>query len=296
VKIVLSGIFYPMAILRYFQQAFERRADVELFTIGIYTGRQIPWNGGMMLPEVYSKSPDYVVQSENTPIQYAENQLPWHPDLWIQIDSTWSLTGKPSCRNIIVGTDPHCIDYSRSRKYADTFYCMQTPYMKEGDKYLAYAYDPIWHTPVPNVEKVYDAGLIGAPYDSRQRLVNYLGEKGWKVLFTGYGPCYEEYRQLMTQCKVGLNVSTQKDLCARVFETMAMGLAPLINKVPDLDTLGFTDGQDYISFVSHEDADEKLKWLINEDNWWKIAHNAWKVVGPHTWDARVEQILDENKA
>lgn len=290
-KVVLSGIFYPMAILRYFQQAFERREDVELFTIGIHTGRQIPWNGGMMLPEQYSRPPDCVVTSENTPIQFAENQLPWHPDLWVQIDSTWSFIGKPSCRNIIVGTDPHCIDYGRSRKYANVFYCMQTPYMKEGDKYLAYAYDPVWHTRVPDVEKVFDAGLIGAPYDGRQRLVTYLRAQGWKVLSPGYGPCYEEYKQLMAQCKVGLNLSTQQDLCARVFEVMAMGLAPLINKVPDLDTLGFEEGHDYISFASPGEADEKLKWLIDEDRWKEIAHNAWMVVAPHTWDARVEQVL-----
>ena len=40
-NVVLTGIYYPLAILRYFEAAL-RRADVNLFTAGPYTATRIP--------------------------------------------------------------------------------------------------------------------------------------------------------------------------------------------------------------------------------------------------------------
>jgi hypothetical protein len=298
-NIVLVGMYFPMAILRYIELALRRRTDINLFTAGPFTGQQIPWNGGMWLkeyPDVITK-PDMELslQSPRAPITYVESRLPWEADLWIQVDAGFSLIGHPvHGKNFIVGTDPHVFSYNDERRYADKFFCMQTPYMKPNDIWLPYAYDPTFHTPLATQHQ-YDAGLIGAigggAYDNRQRLVNALRAAGLSVLAPGFGPVWWEYRELISQCKVGLNWSSQTDLCARVFEIMAMNLCPLINRVPDLAKMGFRDGVDYLGFDTIEEALFLLKDALASDKWETISNSAHEVVKPHTWDARVETLI-----
>lgn len=291
-KVVLSGIFYPMAILRYFEAALKRREDVELFTVGPYTGTWIPWNNGMDLPQKYAKTPDFALQREarSVSIRFIENKLPFVPDVWIQIDAGFHFIDKPvNGKNIIVGTDPHCLDYSYQRRIADDFYCMQTPYMQSGDSYLPYAYDPIWHAP-QNEPKKYDVVLCGLHYDNRNKLVSALRRFGVDVYYD-LGPVFDEARTLYNQAPIGFNWSSLQDLTARVFELTAMRRLAVVNRVPDLEAF-FKDGTDLIVFDSLTDAVDKiLYYLDNETESQKIAAQGYKVVKPHTWDSRIDTIL-----
>jgi hypothetical protein len=290
-KVVLSGVYYPMAIVRYFERALRRRDDIELCTVGRYTGKTIPWNGGMIL-NVSAPPPDLVLTSSRTPISYVEAHLLWKPDVWIQLNSTEGLIGKPSKgKNFVVGVDPHCINYDEARQWADVFFCMQTPYMRPDDIWLPYAYDPSCHTPNTDCtrERPYDGGLIGAPYINRVRLVESLRAQGHKILFPGFGPVFGEYRDLLHTCKIGLNWSTQQDLCARVFEVAAMGLCPVVNRVPDLMKMGFVEGKHYLGFDSLDEALSQFKVALGK--WQEISQQACEFVAPHTWDARVETVL-----
>jgi hypothetical protein len=61
IKVALVGIYYPMAMLRYFERALERRDDIELVTAGPYTGTYIPWSGGMTVLPKYAKPPTHVL-------------------------------------------------------------------------------------------------------------------------------------------------------------------------------------------------------------------------------------------
>jgi hypothetical protein len=276
------------------ERALRRRNDVELFTAGPHTGAQIPWNGGMFLKSEYAfPVPDLVVPSNSrVTAAFVELHLPWQPDVWIQMNSTWGLTGKPKHgKNLIVGVDPHCINYDEARQYADKFFCMQTPYMKDGDIWLPFAYDPLCHAPLKSVEIKYDAGLIGAPYADRVRLQGELTRRGLRVLFTGYGPAYEEAQRLLSSCIVGLNWSTQKDLCARVFEVMAMGLCPVVNRVPDLAKVGFVEDLHYLGFDNVEEACIKVNAALTNRRALFMVEEATRAVAPHTWDARVEELL-----
>ena len=305
-NIVLVGIYYPVAILRYFQAALLRRNDVELFCIGPYTGRQIPWGGGMLvdcpLPVPNHTLPTLLgMRVQATTV---EAELPWEPDLWLQIDAGFHLEGRPRVgKNFIVGTDPHCLDYDYDRKVADKFFCMQTPYMKDEDVWLSYAYDPVWHSPlIPPVTKEYDFGIIGADnrqgplYQPRNDLVNALRGKGYKVL-SAFGKVYEEYQRLLQSCRVGLNWSTRLDTTARVFETMAMGVTLLTNYTPDLSRVGFIAGSDYEGFSSVEQAVARAELLMSNDTrmsgprWENQSYIGRHTVAPHTWDARISQIL-----
>ena len=293
-KIVLSGIFYPMAILRYFEAALGRRDDIELFTVGPFTGTWIPWANGMHLPIKYAKQPDLVLpkMQNYVPIGFVESKLPWQPDLWLQIDAGFHFHGKPAKgKNVIVGTDPHVLNYDQQRTFADTFYCMQTPYQKDGDSYLPYAYDPIWHAPEEQPQKN-DVCLIGLHYDQRNKLVDRLRANGLSVYYD-LGPCFDEARALYNQAPIGLNWSSLEDLTARVFELLGMKRLAVVNRVPDLD-LFFDDENDLLIFDTLDDAVDIVVWH-NENRLRaeQIAEQGHEAVKPHTWDARIETILNE---
>jgi len=293
-KVVLSGIFYPVAILRYFEAALRRRNDVELFTVGPYTGRWIPW--GMVLPEKYVPSvPDFampeVPSGRLAPIALAEARLPWQPDIWIHVDSTWSFSGKPKHGvNVIIATDPHCINYDRCRPYADYFFNMQKVYSKPGDIWLPYAYDPIWHKWM-DLPKTIDVALLGMPYVQRAKLVDALRAKGISVRYE-LGVCYDDARDVYNSARIGLNWSSLLDLNARVFEVSAMSCVPVLNHVPDLDSF-LTEGSEYIGFDTVDEAVERISLVLQSYGLWEaIAYSSAIRIAGNTYDARIQQIFD----
>jgi len=301
-KVVLSGLFYPMAIVRYFQNALihlQNEGLIELFVVGPYTGRQIPWAGGMLI-DCPLPAPDLTLpMTSQVSAQVVQQRIPFKPDLWIHVDAAYSLHHRPDCQYVVVGTDPHCVDYDHARKVADRFYNMQTPYMKTGDHWLPYAYDVRYHSPLANALN-YDFGIVGADsrqgplYDNRNRLVQRLQKAGYHVLQI-FGKVYDDYRNLLTQCKVGLNWSTRLDTTARVFETMGMQVALLTNRTPDLAKLGFRDKVEYAGFDDMNEAEGMAEWLMTDENWIEmgaLGRQAVASVG-HSWDNRVEHIFLE---
>ena len=295
-NIVLVGIYYPVAILRYFEAALGRRSDVTLFTAGPYTGRWIPWQGGMNLLERYAQQPDLILgmnPNATVPSAFVATKLPWEPDLWLQVDAGYHLTGKPkSGLSFIVGTDPHVLDYDAARKCADVFFGMQTPYLHPEDVWLPYAYDPIWHGYVgePAGHYQWDACLIGMFYPNRTRIVDALRGKGFKIYYET-GPAYNEARAYYAQAPIALNWSSLQDTVARVFETMAMGRCVVTNRTPDLAKVGFVEGRDYLGFDTLEEAVQMVDYALTGDAYKSIAESGRKAVAEHTWDARIETIL-----
>jgi len=301
-KVVLSGIYYPLAILRYFEAALKRRKDtVELFTIGPYTGNWIPWASGITIktpPEItipnlpLSRSPDF---NRTVPIGFIESKLPWKPDLWLQIDAGFHFKGKPeNGLNFIVGTDPHVLNYDYQRSIADAFFCMQTPYAKSNDVYLPYAYDPVWHGYNKKLEEeIYDVAFVGIHYENRIRLVEALRTRGINVNFT-LGKVYYEAKKIYHQAPLAFNWSSQKDLTARVFELLGMRRLAVVNKVPDLSKF-FEAGKDLVVFDNNlTEAAEKISYyLTQKGEALKIAAQGYKTVQPYTWDVRIEQILNQ---
>lgn len=304
-RIALVGIYYPVAILRYFEAALRRRSDVELVTIGPATGDWIPWGGGMDIKRFIPneiKKPDvdlnyrYPVKLMRQAEAFLEQHKPgFRPDVWLQIDAGFHLDGKPRYgRNLIVGTDPHCLDYEPARQYADKFFCMQTPYMKPGDEYLPYAYDPIWHRQFEPEELTneVDAGWVGAVYENRKKLADLMRFNKINVVTSNFGPSYETARDWYRRMKVGINYSSRKDMCARVFELAAMGIPALVNHVPDLANFGFTK---HIRVFEDEIQAVTIvrEMLDNPVETTAMAQQAAQVIRQpeQTWDARITQIL-----
>ncbi|KKL88075.1 hypothetical protein LCGC14_1928350 [marine sediment metagenome] len=298
-RIAITYMAYPLCMARYFHEALLRRDDTEVWCAAPYSGRWLPWGGpqGMELPEKYLRVPDLPLPYTPPRLSYmiVQNQCPWQPDLWLEVNSTFDAMGRPTNAPLaIVGADPHVLDYSDARRRADVFFNMQSPYLQPNDEWLPYAYDPIWHssTPIRFSQRTYDATLIGLQYDNRRNLFSKLRGLGYNC-FTDTGPCYEDARAIYHQTKVGVNWSSLLDTTARVFEVMGFGIAPVFNRVPDLMEL-FQDGRDFEGFDNEAEAIAKISALLNDPlRAEELGRNARIAVEPHTWDARIQQIFEK---
>ena len=147
IKVLLSSIWYPLAIASYWRNALKRNPNVDLKVVGIYTGSWIPWMGGMNLPEKYAIAPDYVLPFKpglNIKANYelVRAQLPkdWHPDLVLTVEGGMNWVNKPvEGISVTVATDAHVVDYAHSRSVSDYFFNMHPCYAMPNDKLLSYA-------------------------------------------------------------------------------------------------------------------------------------------------------------
>lgn len=301
IKIAISSIFYPLFMGKYIIDAFKRRDDVEVFTVGPYTGNWIPWSGGITLDNRYAQPPNFplgrnLIGTKPHPAPL-DPILPWKPDLFLMIDAGFHFRERPTGDMVVlVETDPHALydHYTYPRKYVDAVFSMQTPYMRSGDFYLPYAFDENIFYP-QELEKTHDVTMVGLQYGHRANLVNVLRSSGVNVYFD-IGIVYDEFREVYNHGKVAVSWSSLKDLPARVWEAMGMRLPLVSNWTPDMDNF-FVDGEHYLKFTSQAEAVEKVRWCLdNPDDADTLASNAYrKVIAGHTWDHRVSQILEQLK-
>jgi len=280
----------------YFWRALKLRKDIQLTVVGPYTGTWTPWCGGMNVPNKYDISPHiplpYPFKSPYNPAML-EATLGFEPDLWLQVDAGYHAERRPKAKVVAhVATDPHVLNYDLPRSYADKFFCMQTPYMKDGDYWLPYACDPEWHAPLPDDRRIeVDGCLIGLQYPNRVKWTEELRRRGYSI-HAETGPMGWEYREANSQAQIGMHWSSLQDLAARVFEIMGMGLCPVINRVPDLTPI-FEEGQHYLGFSSLEEAIEQFGRAARDEELRKrigrMASDQVHLVS--TWDIRVQQIL-----
>lgn len=306
IKVLLLSQWFPLSMSRYFERAFQRRDDVELVTIGPYTGQWIPWMGGMNLPVRYGKAPVVALpmpwNAGSVPLvdNIMRNGESTKFDLVLTVDAGIHWQAKPNYGGVVahIATDPHALNYDFQRSISDKFFNMQKVYSKDGDIYLPYAYDPTVHyvdhpteledNPLYNVDSV----LIGMPYPERVEWVRRLRESGISVIFNN-GPIFDEYREQNNRAKIGLNWSSLMDMNARVFELMAMKLCPVINSVPDLKEF-FIEDIDYVTFTDMNSAVAKVLWAKkNPEEAAQIAEHAFNTVKSETYDKRVETVLKE---
>jgi hypothetical protein len=296
IKICFAYLAYPFTIANYFRHALERRTDIELWTVGPYTGAWIPWAGGMNLQEKYVTPVDFALPPQfiTPPWSIVKVQLPWKPDLMLQVDASFHFADKPDCLTATVATDPHVLNYDLPRSYSDKFFNMQKCYSKPNDIWCPYAFDPSVHFPDPLIVVDTDACLIGLHYENRNEWVQQLRERGHSVIYD-IGLVYDEYRAANCRASIGLNWSSLNDICARVLEIMGMERTPVINRVPDLEALGFKENVHYYGFSTMQEAVEKVEIALNNPKEAKeMAQTARaKVALYDTWDARVAQILKE---
>ena len=310
IKVALSYKAYPLTMASYYRRALERRTDIELFTIGEFFGQQIPWNGGMTIPMKYPNVVDLPlpVGMTNPSWTQIKDLLPWKPDLVLNVDAGFHFSTKPDVPYAVVATDPHVLGgwYDKVRPLADYFFNMQTSYMKDGDHFIPYGFDPFCHYPEeqsysdggaqldPIREREYDCSIIGLHYPQRGEWVNRLRGHGVKVNYR-IGDIFDEYRHENNKAWIGLNWSSLEDVTARVFEICAMRLVPVLNRLPGLDALGFEDGRHYLGFSTMDEAVSQVQWAMSHrPQAEQISLEAYQFVHSkkYTYDQNVQTILE----
>lgn len=298
-KILLLALQYPFAIASYFTKALQKRQDVELTVAGPDYGTWIPWRGGMNLKPEYAPQVDIPLQQyirQPCRINPAVLSSRWNnnpPDLIINIDAGCYLTSHPGIPYFVVATDAHCLNYDLQRKVADRFYNMHKRYSKPGDLYLPYAYSPDYHFP-EEVEKLYDVCMIGLAYPQRKKL-DFLLRRNSLTSYLNNGEVYHEYRRKYSSAYIGLNWASKDDLNARHFELLAMGIPSVQYQTTDADMF-FRAGTDYAPFKTVDEAVAQVKALRNDPARMKeMAAEGLKTVKPHTYDARINTLIEEFK-
>lgn len=289
---------YPVAMGRYIHWGFES-AGHKVFSVGHFTDGKIPWGDGMDFPE-YKFPPDMDLPNVNRmsapEILDEVRREGFSPDVLIQAADDFWLEGKVDIPNIVIGTDPHVIDYKRAIRDADRFVSMQHFYM---DKYpsdsvwMPYGYVDWLHKRKWFKKLEYHVVFSGLQYENRVKTLRGISNLGWRV-YCGLGDVYDEYVNLYNQGMIAFNWSSKNDLPARFWEGLAMKRCVLTNRVPDLALLPFEEGVDYLAFSDIDEAVEKADYYLKrQDLLFKIADNGHKKVKKHSYTHRVKKLLEE---
>lgn len=299
IRVLLHTRWFPFTLAHYFKFALEARSDVELKTVGTFTGANQPYNGGMTMPLKYVKPPTVLIPESNlryVDYYYAKAYLgDWKPDLVISSSNAPHWLTKPDTLSVTIATDPHVLNdyYDEDRRVSDYFFNMQEVYMKRGDIYLPYAYDPKYHCETGVKEKEYDVAMIGLKYPERDAIVSRLRKMGVRVLYET-GLVLDEYREVNNKAWIGINQSSKDDLNARAFEIPQFGQVEIMNPVPDM----FKPQHHYFSramvFSKIEEAVEHVMWCM--DNKEVALHEAQtmkKEMESETYESRIQYLLEK---
>jgi len=285
-KVLIAAIHYPIASGRYIARAL-RRLGHEVRTTGPCTGDEI-WGGTVM--ERYIWQP----------------RLPekdWKPDLVITADSAYTIETDYKCPHVVYGVDNHVRDYDLGRKFDHLFLAHRTgPTLptvnkagkpKRGITWLPCGYDPEWHiNTVPWDNRPVHVAMVGVRYSKRHEYLLALADARFSVN-AGLGALMEDYARVYNYARVSLCLSFNGDVAQRIFETAAMGCVILSDRCTDFPLLGFRPGVHYLPVESPEHAVEQMTRVINyPQDGRRIAQQAQAWVREHTWDNRVQVILD----
>lgn len=298
-----------MSMARFFTAAF-RRLGHEVITVGPYSGDDgsIPWPGQPKFPQYIDKPTIPLPESLSSfPLAALKTQLPGDIDLVFSFDAGFRLTGKlDGIPSILYGTDPHAIDYRPYISEYDFFFCAQNfvwnQPLPEGAVWVPLAYDPTVHikqNPISDEDRPVDVVFIGVmgngpgndnAYAKRWRAVQALKEKF--QTFAIQGMIFRECTEAYNRGKIGFNWSSQNDLPMRIWENAAYGNCVVTNKLPLLEEVGFVDGKTCIVYETQDELLEKVEQAITTGSWRKIARAGNVMVHPHTYDARVQTMLE----
>lgn len=278
---------------RYFQWGFEE-AGHETYSVGMYSHGKIPWGETYYYPH-YKMPPDFELPDYNVPLKEVLNKIDFTPDIVFQAGDTQFLTGPSPIPNLIYATDPHAVNYTERRDFADYFFNAQNCYKQEKDIWIPYGYSEDIHIPISDTEIIYDVAMSGLLYPHRVEAMQAMQTAGLSMYIT-LGAIYHDYAKVYAKSKIAFVYSSKNDLPARFWEGLAMKKMVLTNRVPDLKLLDFVEGQDYVAFDTVQEAVEKAAYYANHDaERERIAESGFMKVQPHTYKARCEQILSHIK-
>lgn len=321
-RIVLSSLWAPVGVAAYLLRA-ARRLGLEVVTVGPTMGADCWGFKEFHFPEhaIYPQWPDAVITVQS--FGSAHNRFE-KPDLWIDVDGGHFTDHPMPWPHAVVATDPH-MDlaehgehwaYKRQREVADFFFCMQRPYIQANhtcgihkqDHFLPYAYDPAVFHPYPDQKMDADVTVLGLPYTKRRAVAAELQRRGFRVL-AGMGTIYEKYARDLCRAPVCFIWSLKDDVPCRVFEAAACGRLIVANDSIH-QAIVHIEPRLESQIAYFEEAKGVPGAVAAVEYWFRITQGtnppiikgpvaSWQVRGedarvaiqPHTWDARLRQIV-----
>lgn len=164
-------------------------------------------------------------------------------------------------------------------------------YGRENIKCVTYACDPDTHIALDS-KKIYDVGFIGELKDDisqRRQYIEVIDENF--NAFLSNDILTKDLSKIYSQCKVIFNHIRTEEINIRFFEGLALG-AMVCSYSPALHLFA-EEGKHYLTFKTPEEAVEKIKFLLeNDDVREKMAKEAREhVMKNHTYKHRAEEML-----
>lgn len=310
-NLIVTGRHYPISIMRYMKWALKE-LGVNIWTAGTFDPT-VPWASHIDYSDLIDK-PDYETPSDLFCWDARDvlAQCPFKPDAILSVDAGYFLVGanQLGVANAVCLTDPHALSqhYKNSIEQYDLVFCMQefyrhlfetTPDGRDVPNiWLPYAADPkrhYWSGSDFSARPIDVAILSGLMYPNRQLGFDTLGAVGLNTL-QDKGILFEEASEWYSNSVMAYSWSSEQDLCARFFESLAMRTLTICNRVPDLQMFG--DLQEDTHYVAFSDVDELLEKAVyyakNRDAAWKIASAGFGAFysGNHSWTQRMSLVLD----
>lgn len=206
-----------------------------------------------------------------------------------------------------INTDAYNYRMNTAKKFDHVFVAQKIfieQFIKDGIDpkkihYLPHAFEPDVYRPYSIINK-WDWCFIGHPnsmhrIDLLDRLCKefpnwYLGWRNAAV--PGYN-ALDDVAYKMSQSKVGVNYSVNRDLNMRFFETMGTKTCLLTDDLQDIKDLGFFDKRHLVMFKDIDEAVEDMRHLLSHDEERQvIAENGYnEVIAHHTYMHRAKEIL-----
>ncbi len=143
--------------------------------------------------------------------------------------------------------------------------------------------------------------FIGSDLKERKGVIDYAKKyAGLKAMFkTG-----EEMIMAINSAKVHFNKSISCDVNYRNFETIGLATCLLTNYLPELEELGFVDGENCLMYKNKQEIKEKLEYAMSRAEygspefggvpvWSDIGWRGYELSKRHTYTKRVKSLLED---
>lgn len=163
-----------------------------------------------------------------------------------------------------------CIDTSYLKRIANNLFTAKIPHLAWykragifGPRHLALALDELIYKPFKQ-EKKYDIVFIGnTTYEERRHLIQLIKAENLVCWINRVGLIRDDYCRKISEAHILLNHGHVGELNMRFFEGMGIGVFQLCNICHGAETLGYIDGEHYVSYVTDIDLLNTINHYVN---------------------------------
>jgi hypothetical protein len=230
--------------------------------------------------ESFNKTPDF--NSYDFIVLLENYEWDWVPDLsqyTKPIKLHWIID--LHCQNPYVKWSQQCDIVLNSTKSLVENYERQCPNQKH--IWFPNAVDDRYFKP-RDLPKKHDIIFVGSPHN-RIGIANQIGAKHF--FKTG-----EDMLNIISETKIHFNKSIAQDVNYRCFETIGLGTCLLTNYIPEMEELGFKDGENCI-FYNPRDINsciERVRDILNSDTWKQVGIAGYNLSKENTYTTRIDKL------